>query len=107
MIVGPVESGTDAHAPILPTESLIHPRAGFRGWTLCGVEGDISETKTEREKGGKKENEKERERGETIGMTCNMQERESQNKNKFKTHILGSFSGGDIPMRSYAVSQTL
>ena len=24
-----------------PTESLVHPRAGFRGWALCGVEEDI------------------------------------------------------------------
>ena len=43
-----------------PTASLVHPRAGLRDWALCGVEGDISEKKEEREKGGKKENEKKR-----------------------------------------------
>ena len=53
MIIGPMPVypvlGHSSMFP-RPTESLIHPRAGFRGWALCGVEGDIVRRKREEER---------------------------------------------------------
>ena len=44
-----------------PTASLVHPRAGLKGWALCGVEGDI--IRKEREEERKREQRKERTEG--------------------------------------------